>query len=221
MLKALFAQLYTDYRNLVGAGAVITLFASCALVVIVSKEMRDRKSTPVLLSVFCTIGCAAAVFFDAVTGKCKDKRCRIIAALTAAAFILLAIASSGRMIASPEYSKPAENHMHLPEGLREAMDAALTDGGDSYVLTMPEWEPYVKAYSSRFSVPSEGVSEAHRELSDSHPDMRRVAQCARRTGCKYVVLSAGLWPDVPITRFGYELLYENENCLVYREVGTL
>ena len=48
--------------------------------------------------------------------------------------------------------------------------------------------------------------------------MKSLAAAAHRKGCSYVVLSKDMWPDVPITRFGYEQMLENDKCMVYREV---
>ncbi len=61
---------------------------------------------------------------------------------------------------------------------------------------------------------------AFEELSKVHPDMRKVASAARRKGCRYVVTPVGMWPDIPITGFGFDVMAENGAYIVYREVSA-
>ena len=57
------------------------------------------------------------------------------------------------------------------------------------------------------------------ELEKIDPDMNKVASIAHRRKVRYVVLSNGIWPKIPITKLGYETFYETPSCTVYREVA--
>ncbi len=221
MIKELFIQSYNFLRQFVGVGAVTVLFAAAVLVLFtVGKSGRGRLA-PILLSVPVAIGHAAGCLFDAIFKKEQKPGIRLITVLFAAAIVLLAVSSSGRSMFSRQYATRAENVMHIPEGMSEAMDEVLADGKNAGVLTMPGWEVFFNNYSSRFEVADREVSPAsYAELSGVHPDMRIVSDEARRAGCEYVVLSKGLWPELPISRFGYDLIYENDSCEVYREVKS-
>ena len=50
--------------------------------------------------------------------------------------------------------------------------------------------------------------------------MGKVAKAAKKKDIAYVILSKGIWQDMPLDRFGYEIIYENDTCAVYREVST-
>lgn len=206
MIRELIDQLYMSVRDVVGYGSVIVLFAASVIVVYLRSGDRRKEIMPVILSVPVSIGCAAA---------------RILTSVFAAAVILLAVASSGRGMFSRQYATRAENAMHIPGDLPEAMDKVLGDGGKAKVLTMPEWELFFYNYSSRFDIAgADSAPEAHKELSDVHPDMRIVANEAKRNGCEYVVLAKGLWPDLPLDRFGYERICDGDQYEVYREVKS-
>ena len=66
----------------------------------------------------------------------------------------------------------------------------------------------------------EDMRTLYAQLSVAHPDMRKVASIAHKRGCGYVALSDGIWPEVPITELGYELIFETDGCRLYREVNT-
>ncbi len=228
MIRELISELYTFYRQLAGTGSVIVMFLSALAVIVIVRKNR-RGITPVLLS-FC--GCIASVAGTVVdkTFSCKkdSNKERILSTLFASMILILAITSSGTLIFSQSMSVAAENDMHLPAYIVEAADAVINDGVDGCVLTMPGWGPYFESYSSGYKIISPGQEDTSSsdedirtiaiQLYQVHPDMKKVASAAHRKGCGYVVLSDGIWPDVPITEFGYELLFETDGCRVYREV---
>ena len=112
----------------------------------------------------------------------------------------------------------AENVMHIPQDLVESMDSILAESESPSVLTMPGWDMYFESYSSKFTIAYE--SDADNELEKIHPDMKKVAEAAQECNCDFVVLSRDLWPQVPISRYGYEPVYETDGCIVYKEVKT-
>lgn len=227
MFIKLIGELNTYHMQLVGTGAVSVLFFAALLYCI----REDRKNAPLILSPLCAISVAAAKVIDASFCRKEDsRRGKIFTVIFTVCILALAAASSGKDLVTGDMSQPAGNDMHIPGDLTAAMDILLEDEGELHVLTMPGWGVYFKAYSSRFMMmyddPKDkdpGLLEgyewtAYTELMVQHPDMRKVAASARRSGCAYVVLSNDIWPERPITFFGYEPVYEGEVCTVYREV---
>jgi hypothetical protein len=133
---------------------------------------------------------------------------------------------------SREFCSRAENDMHIQTDLCEAADAILVKSDHPIVLAMPGWDVYLLAYSSRFDmmyesprstdivITDEDEYTAYTELSKIHPDMGKVAKAAKRKDAEYVLLSKGIWQEIPIDRYGYELIFENDTCAVYREVSA-
>ena len=232
MVRELLYELYTAHRQLVGTGAVIVLFIAALLALALVYGGKNRGNAPVALSPLCVIAVGMAEFTDMFISRFKKPVYALAAGIFAVCLCVLAITSSGTGIVSDELSTVSDNDMHLPTGLAGAMDAILADSGDPAVLTMPEWGIYLEAYSSRFSLMYEepeggdlsGLDEdswnAYTELSIVHPDMKKVAMAAHRKGCTYVLLSDPLWPEKPITQYGYEPFYEGVSCCVYREVKS-
>ena len=114
----------------------------------------------------------------------------------------------------------------------EVLDVILSECDAPKVLTMPGWGMYIESYSSKFSLMyedpeggdlsryDEETAGVITELQKVSPDMKKVAAAARRCGCGYVILSTDLWPAKPITGYGYDLIFESDTCVVYREVKT-
>ena len=232
MIKELLYQLYTAYRLFAGEGAVTVLYIAAAAVLFFVSVKRGKNGAPAILSVFGTIGAGFATLCEEAVSRQKKRGYACAAGLFALALCVLAITSSGKNVFSSELSERAENDMHIPPGLNEAMDAVISDTGSPRVAVMPGWGLYFEGYSSCFDLmyeePKNGdissFSDEQRtvytQLSDVHPDMRKVALAAKRAGCGYIVMSKSIWPKVPINGCGYELLFENDECLVYREVNT-
>lgn len=232
MIKELFFEIYTYHRQLAGEGAVIVLFAAALLFCVCLFAKRGQRYAAGVLSILSTIGIAASEFFEEALSRIKKPVLKTAAGIFAAAICVLAIASSGRRIFSSEFSEKAIDAMHIPQGMTGAMDAILSDSEEPMVLTMPGWGLFFTSYSSRFQMMyeeghggditsfDEDERVAFGELSDVHPDMKKVSLSARRAGCTYIVTSRDIWPEIPLTKFGYELMYENDNCLVYKEVTT-
>ncbi len=232
MIKELLYQLYTAYRLFAGEGAVTVLYIAAAAVLVFVSVKKKKRYAPAVLSFLGTIGAGfAAICEEAVSGQ-KKRGYACAAGVFALALCILAITSSGKNVFSSEMSERAENDMHIPAGLTEAMDAVISDTGSLRVAVMPGWGLYFEGYSSRFDLlyeePRNGdissFSDEQRtvytQLCDLHPDMRKVASASKRAGCGYIVMSKSVWPKVPITGCGYELIFENDTCLVYKEVTT-
>ena len=229
-MKELLSQIYDGYRQFVGTGSVVVLFLSAVCVIIFSYRRTDRKCMPLLLSVCGSIAVAAAYVYELIGSGSSDRRIRSAGRIFALLLGILCISMSGTMIFSKGLFVRAENDLHLPGFVTEAADAVIADGGDGCILTMPGWRPYFESYSSKLSVVSPGDEDSdladedmrtlYAQLIKVHPDMKKVAASAHRKGCGYIVLSDGIWQDIPLTRFGYELIYETEGCRVYREVRT-
>ena len=233
MIRELLYELYTDHRYVAGSGAVLILYLASVLTIVLTGSGKKDRILPAVMSVPVSIGYALSVFIDTVTEGRKKKPALFYATCIFAGVIcLMAVAASGTAVFSKDIAQIAENDMHIPYGLTETMDAILDESDDPKVLTMPGWGPYFESYSSAFSMMYEepekgdisGMNEdescVYTELSKVHPDMRKVVLAARRNGCTYVVLSDGIWPDIPITQCGYELVREGGGSLLYREVKT-
>lgn len=227
MVRQILSDLYNTYRQIVGNGAVITLFLVCVTVLFLTGAIC--KKWPVILSPLGTIGYAVSKIIDILISR-NGKR--YLSAAFAVLIIALAVTSSGSNILASDMNPKAENMMHIPSDIVEAMDAVLADTDEAKVLTMPGWGLYFESYSPAFSLMydlpahreaawmNEYERNAYTELGKVHPDMKKVAEAARGCECGYVVLSNDIWPDVPLTKYGYEIIYETEMCSVYREVET-
>ncbi len=232
MIRELAYELYTNHRLLAGTGSVAVLFAASVLALFLLYP-KKRQIKPLCLSVLGVIAVMIAEAADrAANIKVKVQIKRYACAVFVVCLCALTITSSGQPVFSKSMSEPAENDMHIPGFLLEAMDAVLAEDSEPDVLVMPGWGPLFECYSSRFKMAYEepcendlsGLDEEewilYTELSTSHPDMKRVAAIAGKRGCDFVVLSNDLWPQVPITDCGYELILETDGCSVYREVKT-
>lgn len=235
MIRELMYELYSNIRLLIGSGAVVVLFIASLIFVFRDRTDNDGDADhdpcPALFfSPLVLIGCAVSLMFSKVTDTFKNPLAKRAALVFAACLAALIIASSGTFVFSNDLSGRAENDMHIPSDLIGAMDAVLADDGAAKVLTMPGWGAYLSAYSSSFTLMYEdpegedlsGLDEdsriVYRQLLTTHPDMKAVASAAKRAKVSHIILSDSLWPEVPITKFGYEPALEEGGCIVYREV---
>lgn len=226
MAGELFEKLYTYQRQLVGGGAVLVLFFA-ALLLFVSE---GKKCAPLILSPLGAVAVAVSETLGRFFCKRQSRPYGIAAGIFSVCLIAVAIALSGGDVTFGEMAEPVSNEMHIPGDLADAMSAILDESDDPHVLTMPGWGVYFTAYSSAFDMMYDdphggdlsGLDEnawaAYTQLSVLHPDMKTVSAAARRSGCDYVVLSNDIWPEMPITRFGYEPVYKGDLCTAYREV---
>ncbi len=229
MIKELINESYTGYRQLVGTGSVIVLFIAAILTVLIVMR-KKQKITPLIISVCGCVAAVAAFVIERICEKIADKRIRYAAAAFAALIFIFVITSSGTNVFSQGQSVAAENDFHIPGYIVESADVILGEKRDARILTMPGWGEYFAAYSSGCDIispkaedaasPDEDMRTLYAQLSVVHPDMRKVASIAHRRGCGYVVLADGIWPEVPITDMGYELIFETEGCRLYREVNA-
>ena len=231
MIRELMREFYNGHRMLVGDGAIIVLFIASIIVMLVFFPQRSRKIAPVFASVMASVGCAMAVFIKAVRTRQYHKRAvKYAALLFAVCLCVLTCAASGKMVFSRELSGVADNDLHIPDPIVRSMDAILSDSNNPKVLTMPGWGVYLKSYSSSFSLMYDDIDKdkissfdedmitVYTELEKNSPDMKKIAACARNAGCEYVILSSDIWPERPITQYGYELIHEDDGCSVYKEV---
>lgn len=233
MILELLRELYGTYRRFAGNGVFIALFVVSAFALIYAYRIRQKGSAYILLSPFGTIGAAASEMIRAVSSS-KYPRPAVKTAAVVFAVILatLTITSSGEYVFSDEVSSPSTNDMHMPEGLDMAADAILDDSSAPMVLTMPGWGTYLTAYSSNIRLMYEDplgndisrlgddARSAYTELGRTHPDMKKIAQLAGKNGCTYVIVSDRMWPEFPLTYYGYEMIYDDGNCSVYKEVSA-
>ena len=233
MIKEFVHEFYIGHRLLVGDGAIFVAFIASIIAMLFLLSEKGRKIVPLFLCLPATIGCAISLFIRAVrTRQYGSRGVKAAAVLFAVCLATLAITVSGRPVFSQDLAGKSDNDMHIPGSLVQAMDSVLAECDDPKVLTMPGWGSYLESYSSAFSLmyedpaggdPSsldEDAMKAYTELGKNDPDMRKLAAIAERNDCVYVILSKDLWPEKPITRYGYELVFENEGCGVYREVMT-
>lgn len=232
MIKELLYKLYTDHRQFAGDGAVMVMFIASILALILLYRKKEKSPGAVFLSPLAAIAVAAAAICEEAVSRFTKRSHRCGAGLVAVFLCILAVVSSGTNVFSEELSERAENNMHIPTGIMEAMDVTLSDTDEPRIAVMPGWGQYFEGYSSRFGLMYEepdgdDISSfnddqriVYTELSDVHPDMGKVASAARRAGCRYVIISRDVWPKVAINGHGYKLMFENDRCLVYREVDA-
>ena len=205
MIKELMYQLYSGYRSIAGDGAVIVLFITAAAALVLIYGNKKKTGIPAVLSVLGTVGAFFAnLCEEAVSGQ-KKPVLRYAAGLLALTLCILVITSSGKNVFSSELSETADNDMHIPSGLTEAMDAILSEDANPCVAVMPGWGLYFEGYSSKFTLmyeePAGGDTSSfsdeertiYTELSDIHPDMRKVAAASKREACGYIVMSKDIW----------------------------
>lgn len=233
MIRELLGELHNAYGTFLGEGSIAVLFAAAVLVIIRGIRKERKDILPLMLSVIGACGCVAARFIEKVR-KTGDLRpaVRYAATVFAAVLCILCIVTSGRNVFSADRCEPAENDMHVPQDIVDAMSLILKDSDSPTVLTMPGWGPYFEGYSAKFTLAyddpaagdvskmDEDSREMYLQLSIASPDMRKVTSVARRRGCSYAVISNEIWPDVPIDKCGYELMAQCGDCSVYREVSA-
>ena len=213
---------------MIGDGSILVLYAAAVIAVVIIVRDDGKRILPVILSIPALIAASAALVIKKVTGlPFKSRFVKIIATAFAACICILTIASSGRSVFSRELCEKAENEMHLPGGVMQAMMEMLRSGDDLKVVAPYEWTPYLESYSSRFipvyndpSLKDADKELLRTELDDISPDMKKITSIAKRAGYGYVLLPEGIWPEVPITKCGYELVDEYNGCRLYREVKT-
>ncbi len=234
MIRELLFELHTVLRNIAGSGAVLVLFFGAMLLfVLFFSKNRERKIWAMFLSVLGIIAAAVTETVDRVRNDARFRPAQKYAALAVTVcLVVLAIAASGKSVFSEEFNTKAENDMHIPGGLESAMEDILRDADTPVVLVMPGWRVYFESYSSGFELlrsEPEGNDPStldedgiilYTELERSSPDMKKVASVAKRRGCEYVVLSDDIWPEVPITKCGYDVFCEYDGCRVYKEVSA-
>ncbi|MCR5591868.1 MAG: hypothetical protein K6F73_10100 [Lachnospiraceae bacterium] len=228
MIKEMLTGLYAGLREFAGTGAVIAFFAVSVLVLILTANGKVKERALLALSFVPACGFAVSEFLSAAVRSQKKTAHKLAIALTAVAISLLAVFSSGKSVISPEFTERAENPVHVPDDIYSAMQFILQDGGNCSVLVDPEWSAYFESFSSSFTVTghkkaagfSDDEGVLNFEMSKTTPDMRKIASIARRNGCTYVVLPDDIWPEVPITKFGYETAGEFGSCIVYKEVTS-
>ncbi len=229
MIRELMYELYSNLRLVIGSGAIVVLYIAAA-VFIARDPGQKRENIPLLLCPAVAIGTCIIRLYALIRQKISRGTAQKAAVLFTVCLAALAITSSGTCVFSQELSSVAENDMHIPGGILEAASAVKADDRTASVLTMPGWDAYFSAYSSEFVLPYRAISnempeipdEDERilkaELSDHYPDMKKVARFAGKKGCNYLVLSEDLWPDVPVTKYGYEEMLRCDGCVVYRKV---
>ena len=219
MIRELLYDLYSQHRLLVGTGSVLVLYLAAALVVARSGREKDHD-LPLLLSVPATIGAAFAVLLKRCLPSEGKTVGKIGVVVFSALFIVLAVSISGDNVFSRQFCTRAESGMHIEPDLCEAADAILAENDRPNVIVMPGWDVSLAAYSSRLNMIHEDEDAGLTELEKIHPDLGKVAKAAKRKDAGYVLLSKGIWPEMPMDRYGYALIFENDTCAVYREVST-
>lgn len=237
MLRQLWINFVTSYKEFSGTGPVLVLFvvALMLLILINSRNDNENKNLSCLLGGVATIGLALSKFarsiFNREYVKKSEKYFNCIFALVLCVF---AVALSGKRVFARSIIEKSDNAMHISKEMTEAADIMLKNepAGEIRVYPGPELGDVLMAYSSRFvcgyeekygdvSEYDEDVQKAYLELSKVHPDMEAVADSAVDTGCKYVIVKTGLWPEIPISEYGFETVFENEGYVVYKYVGEV
>lgn len=234
MLYTLWYDFITKYKEIVGAGSILTLFVVSLGLITVIKYKKEEKTSLILyfLSVWATIGIAVAKVFDAFINREYKSRLEKTMVLTIVLVIsTFAILISGERILAPDYYIKAENTMHIANDLRDTMDFILNDSiGTAGIVTMPEYGEYFTAYSSEFYLAyedpiysddiagyPENARNAYVELGKQYPDMSKVAKLAKDTECRYIVLkNDAYWPRTRLEDLGYGIVNSCGEWVVYK-----
>lgn len=232
MIRELIAETYIRFRQYAGAGSIPALYVASVIVLICLCPVLLRKKWPMLLSITATPAAAITQLVKAAAGKAEGNKALRYARYVFTAFlVLLLVTTAGDAVFSDSITTKKTDDMHMPADLAKAVDAVIADGGES-VLTMPGWGLYVKAYTSKCSTVyndpkgddtsafDENVRVMYGELCKDHPSMRKIATSAHALHADHVILSNAMWPEFPITYYGYELVEGFDTCSVYREVRT-
>ena len=228
MIRELLFELYSVSRDMIGKGSILVLYVAAVIAMVILVREGGKRILPAILSIPAVTASAVALAIEKVSAlPAKSRFVKIIATAFAASLCLLAVSSSGRAVFSRELCERAENDMHLPGGIMQAMMVMLRSGDDLTVLAPYDWTPYFDSYSSMFrpifedpSLKDADKEVLRTELDDIRPDMKKITSIAKRAGCRYVLLPDGIWPEVPITKCGYELVEECDGCRLYREVRS-
>lgn len=234
MIRQIWIDFVTSYRQFEGTGAILVLFAASLCLLIVVGIRNNRRINPALFFGFvATIAGAFAEFFYAIFDKEYEKKsAKRWTCVLALILIVFATALSGERIFSRNHLKKADNSLHLSDSTLEVADRLLADNatGDIKIFPGPSLGDEFTAYSSRFVCAyeerygelgqyDESIRKAYSELTDVHPDMETVKDAAVKNDCRYVIIKSGLWPEVPLENYGFNLYCQNEELNVYEYIG--
>ncbi len=233
MIRELMAETYIRFRQYAGEGSVPALYVASVVVLLCLCPVFFKKRRPMLLSVIVTPAVAVTQLVKEVCTKTEGKKIYRYARYVFVAFlVLLLVTTTGDSVFSGSITTKKYDDMHMPSDLAKAIDVVIADKEDAKVLTMPGWGLYVKAYTSKcetvYTDPKGGdisgfdedLRVMYTELSKDHPAMKKIAMRAHAVGADHVILSNAMWPEFPITYYGYELVEAFDTCSVYREVRT-
>lgn len=233
MIRELIEEAYIRFRQYAGTGSVPALYVLSGIVILCLCPVMLKKKWPMLFSVIVTPAAAVTHLVQAVCKKAEGTRMfRCAQIVFIALLMLLLVTSTGDSVFSDGMTTGKTDDKHMPPDLAKAVDAVLADGEGARILTMPGWGVYVKAYSSKcdtiYTDPKGGdisgfdedVRLMYSELGKDHPNMKKIAMRAHAAGADHVILSNEMWPEFPITYYGYELVEGFDTCSVYREVRT-
>lgn len=237
-MKELYQQFLTSYENYRGTGKLLVLFLVSVLVIYLTEKKDEngrRRLNPVifLLSIWTGIAYAGSNIsgYLFASPKTAGRGNRISGAGILALFLCaLTLCLSGTRVLSRNYFEKAENAMHIRTEYIQVMDVILADSDLPKVVTPPGFAPYLKMYSSRFetlydypkngdiSLLPEDARVVYEQLSGSVPNMKTVADIAKKNGCRYVILNSDkYYPEFPITYFGYQLADTIGEWEIYKE----
>ena len=234
MIRQIWINFVTSYRQFEGTGAILVLFAVSLCLLIITYIRKGKGINPAIFFGFiATVAGGFAEFFYAVFDKKYEKKSyKVWSCILALILIVFATALSGKRVFSRNHLEKSDNQMHLPASVLEVSDMILADNAEGPVRIFPG--PCIgdefTAYSSRFvcayeenygdlSKYDEKVREAYSELGDVHPDMEAVRDAALENDCRYVIIKSGLWPEIPLDNYGFNLYWQNEDLSVYEYAG--
>ena len=233
MVRGLLDELHRDFTSFRGTGSVMVLFAAALIVLYLLYSKRKQGTGAVGISVLAAISFVMAAAIDHALSLKTDRRLyRGGAAVFTAVLCLFTAVYSGSAVYLQGDFERAGNEMHIPDDMAEAASFIVKDADHPTVLVMPGYGPYFESFSSAYDLAYEepydgdlshlGEDEwlIYTHLSTVHPVMRKVSNAAKRLGCDYVVLSDDIWPEIAITKCGYETVLELDTCSVYREVNA-
>lgn len=237
MIRQIWFDFVTSYREYEGTGTVLVLFAVslCFLMIVNLRQNKEKKNPALFFGFAATIGCAFSEFFYTVFDKNYEKKSqKRWACIFALILIVFATAVSGKRIFSRNHIEKADNQFHLSRCVVEVCDKLLEvqPSGEIRIFSAPGTGDEFTAYSSRFVCAykeyygdltkyDETTRNAYVELSDVHPDMEKVEKAARMTESRYVILKSGIWPDIPLEDYGYTCIFQNDEMSVYEDSGEV
>lgn len=233
-MKEFIYKLLTGFYQFRGEGKLISLFILALLVIYLKgqKEEGGRRQSPAvfLLSSWTAVAYVLTYAMDRVWNeKMVKKPLSILTKLSAVFLSVSIVIFSGKAVFHEEFCKKADNSMHIKQEYVAALDCILSDSDAPCIIAPPEIAPYLKMYHAKIetlydypknqdvSLLSEEAQIVYGELSDAHPNTKKIAEIGKKNGYQYIIWNPSkYYPEFSLTLYGYEKFADVEGLEVYK-----